>query len=124
MRALNVAISKVALAMLLATGCGGPEDIDADEMLPAGEEMGERRAPARLGESCGGLAGLGCQEGLYCNYQDSCGEYDLFGICHAPPEDCDPTHLPVCGCDGETYPNACLAARRGVSVRAEGPCTW
>ena len=31
-------------------------------------------------------------------------------------------YTPVCGCDGETYSNACNAAGAGVSLQAEGEC--
>jgi hypothetical protein len=28
----------------------------------------------------------------------------------------------VCGCDGKTHSNACMAASVGVSVKYKGPC--
>lgn len=31
-------------------------------------------------------------------------------------------HSPVCGCDGQTYPNACAAYRAGADVSSRGAC--
>jgi hypothetical protein len=54
---------------------------------------------------------------------DSCGES---GKCEPKPQDCtEHGHMivkPVCGCDGKSYDNFCLAAMAGASVRHEGKC--
>ena len=72
---------------------------------------------------CGGLQGLACEEGEFCNYTDgSCGAADQLGICEVIPEGCDDVFDPVCGCDDQTYGNACEAAAAGVSVASEGEC--
>lgn len=72
---------------------------------------------------CGGLQGLECDEGEFCNFTDgSCGAADELGICEVIPESCDDVFDPVCGCDDETYANECEAAAQGVSVASQGAC--
>lgn len=69
---------------------------------------------------------------LECEARDDCAD-DQFCYktsCNAPGEcrqgevaACDDVYQPVCGCDGETYGNACSAASAGVGVASPGECS-
>jgi hypothetical protein len=79
------------------------------------------------GERCGGLTGLACSKGEFCNFEGdpsgvACGAADGTGICQPIPEACTLQYDPVCGCDDQTYGNACAAHAAGVSVATHGAC--
>lgn len=80
--------------------------------------------PAPAGKMCGGIAGIGCGEKQYCSYapEARCGAGDMSGTCAPMPDMCTQHVDEVCGCDGKTYSNACMAAQTGVSVAAKGAC--
>jgi len=72
---------------------------------------------------CGGFAGIACQEGLYCAMEAGrCTVADDAGTCRKSPEVCTEQYEPVCGCDGKTYGNTCMAARGGAKVDKPGEC--
>jgi hypothetical protein len=78
---------------------------------------------AGVGQFCGGIAGIRCDRGLFCEYAGGrCGLFDFGGTCRRMPRICPRIFRPVCGCDGKTYPNDCVRQSRGVSKRHDGRC--
>ncbi len=76
----------------------------------------------RCDRVCGGIAGDQCPEGQFCQFRDGECCCDLQGLCQDLPEACPLVCDPVCGCDGQTYSNRCLAAKAGASVVHPGEC--
>ncbi len=60
-----------------------------------------------------------CDAADYCFSEDGCNRQ---GVCQPRPRACPRDFRPVCGCNGRTYSNACVAARAGVNVASEGEC--
>ena len=71
--------------------------------------------------SCGSDAD--CTDGSSCFFAD--GQCWGTGTCRPRAQICSQIcgdSTSVCGCDGSTYCNPCLAAQSGVSIASNGPC--
>lgn len=81
----------------------------------------------QVGDACGGFVPPGspeCDAGLFCQHQPGalCGAADAPGECVVIPEACREVFDPVCGCDGQTYGNACEATRARAGILDVGEC--
>ena len=62
-----------------------------------------------------------CKASEYCQLPlGQCG--GSAGTCQVKDPICNAIAAPVCGCDKQTYSNACMAASAGVSVASTGAC--
>jgi hypothetical protein len=81
------------------------------------------RFTATRPEPCGGIAGIVCPDGQYCELPaGECSSADLQGRCEEIPATCPEFFLPVCGCDGATYANDCLRRQAGAQRAHTGTC--
>jgi hypothetical protein len=113
---------------------GGVTYPDGSPSFPAGDGCNEcgcsdgvlsctkKACPAHT--TCGGFAGFTCSATEYCAYVEGqlCGAADASATCLPRPGTCTADVSPVCGCDGNTYSNACVAAQAGFGYSSKGAC--
>jgi hypothetical protein len=107
-------------ALLLGCSGGSEPAIDGGAITDA-TTPGDAAAP---GPSC--LQNLDCPDAADFCQKDSC-DPAAHGVCTPMPGTratgyCQPQTDFVCGCDGRTYENPCLAHARGLNVASQGPC--
>src|SRR5580693_10406118 len=65
-----------------------------------------------IGGTCAGIAGLGCDAGLWCELEPgTCNRADAAGRCVHAPQSCGLSLRPVCACGGRTYSSDCQRQR-------------
>lgn len=101
--------SLLILVVAVAAACGSKEE---DPPEDAGEP--------KQGDPC--LVSEGCESPLFCA-ADGCIEATQ-GTCILTADlDCTAeADSPVCGCDGETYPNRCEAHSKRRNIEYNGAC--
>ena len=92
-----------APSLLAAKGCGDEDDDEPSVQCDDGSE---------------------CAAGTFCSFEldAACGAGDRTGTCQPITAACTQDFTPVCGCDGNTYANTCVANAAGVSVASAGEC--
>jgi hypothetical protein len=110
-------------------GCDGRTYPNDCARLAAGVQLDHEGECAPTGGDVGALCGSRglqpCKAGLWCRYppESACGETDRPGTCQEPSGGyCIQIYDPVCGCNGQTYPNSCHADAAQVSIRHRGAC--
>jgi hypothetical protein len=114
----------LALAALLGCSDAGDTSVENSSHDLQDEDDGDGEGDGDGGDGaddsgCG--SSQECAPGEYCAFNDGeCGGAP--GLCKQLGSNCPDVVDPVCGCDGVSYDNGCLAGVAGVSVAHGGAC--
>jgi hypothetical protein len=99
-------------------GCDGRNYTNSCRASVSGvsvDHTGDCSGPSR---SC--MNTTDCNPGEYCSR--SLGQCHQSGTCATKPQICYLAIYYVCGCDGKTYDNGCVAGRNGICIAHTGKC--
>jgi len=116
----GIVFKSLSLA-LFAVGCsaGEPSSPEFDEGA-----VGQNESELLGRRVCAGPRGSECKGKQYCAGLaiGQCPSKAVHGVCTPRPSICPQVISPVCGCDGLTYSNSCIAAAAGAAVAKRGEC--
>jgi hypothetical protein len=93
---------------------------------PKDDQQGHEQGTSSDEPELSFVDGLTCSNHAECGRRSYCqhptGQCSGTGTCQTRPKLCTYIEAPVCGCDGNTFPNACSAANARMSLEHEGAC--